>query len=196
MIVEDLGIVRGALTAVLSAEPDLDVTAEAAGEAVFAAVAEQRPDVIIIDVDQYDTPGLSVVRRLALELPDCGILALTGRITPRLVRAVIATNVRGLVSKDTPPEQLAALIRRIAGGERVVDPGAVAAALRAAANPLTAREREILRLAGDGLANKAIAAKLFLSPGTVRNHLYSAMRKLGIGDRLAAARRADELGWL
>jgi two-component system response regulator DesR len=196
LIVEDLVMVRGALAAILSAEPDLEVAAEAAGEPMFAAVAEQRPDVIIIDIDQYDTPSLAVARRLARELPDCGILALTGRATPRLVRAAIAADIRGLVSKDTPPERLATLIRRIAAGDRVVDPGAVAAALQATANPLTAREREILRLAGEGLSNKAIGAKLFLAPGTVRNHLYSAMRKLGIGDRLVAARRADELGWL
>lgn len=197
MIVGEVDLVRGALAARLTHEDDLEVTSEQPlrNDTVAIAIAD-RPAVVLINIDQYDTDGLAVARRLAQALPACRVLLLTHRQTPPLLRRAVAVGAWGLVSAEMSPEQLAQAIRRVAAGERVIDTELAVAALAAVENPLTAHERAALRLASEGLRSREIAARLYLSPGTVRNYLSQAIRKTGARNRLEAVRRAQNAGWL
>lgn len=197
MIVGELDLVRGALAAVLAQEDDLEVTSELpVREPAVTAADVRQPAVVILDLDQYGSDGLDTVRRLTEELPESRILVLTGQQAPELLRHALAAQVWGLVSAEASPDQLAAAIRQVAGGRRVIEAVLAAAALRPSRNPLTEQERSVLRLAGDGMRSREIAAQLYLSPGTVRNYLSAAMRKTGGRTRLEAVRVAKEAGWI
>jgi two-component system, NarL family, response regulator DesR len=196
MIVGEVDLVRGALAARLTHEDDLEVTELPLRDDTVAIAIADRPAVVLIDIDRYGAGGLAVARRLAAELPVCRVLLLTHRQTPPVVRRAMALGVWGLVSPEMSPEQLTQAIRRAVAGERVIDVGLALAALAAVDNPLTEHERAALRLAGEGLQSREIAARLYLSPGTVRNYLSQAIRKTGARNRLEAVRRAENAGWL
>jgi two-component system response regulator DesR len=197
LIAEDQAMVRGALKALLAMEEDLLVVAEAgrANEVVAAAIAS-RADVALLDIDMPGGDGISAAAALREALPRCHSLILTTFGKPGFLRRAMETGAYGFLLKDAPPDQLAHAIRRTAKGERVVDPGLAASALSDGVSPLTERERQVLAATDRGADLDEIARALFLSHGTVRNHLSNAIQKLGARNRSEAARLAEDKGWL
>lgn len=197
MIIGEKNLVRSALAARLALEDDLEVVSLLASrEDLVAVPGECQPAVVVVDIGHSEDAG-ATAERLAAGLPASRVLLLAaGPPAAAVVRQVLAAGVYGLVSRDAAPEQLVRMIRRVYAGEPVIDPTLVAAALHPASNPLTEQEQAVLLLAEDGLRAPDIAARLFLSRGTVRNYLSSAVRKTGARNRLEAARRARERGWM
>jgi two-component system response regulator DesR len=197
LLADDEHLIRGAVAALLGLEPDLEVVAEVGrGDEVAPAVAAHAPDVAVLDIDMPGADGLTVAERLNESGAACAVCILTSFGRPGYLRRAMAAGVRGFVAKDAPTEELAAAIRKVHAGGRYLDAELAASAMAAGDNPLTAREREILRLIGAGTETARIAALLHLSEGTVRNYLSSAMAKLGESNRLAAVRAAREMGWV
>jgi len=180
----------------LAGQPGLRIAAELRpDDDVAAVVGQHRPDVVLIDFNGSPAAALAAARQLAGPA-GCHVLMLTGQQNPDLIRDALAVQVRGFVDKDAAPEQLARSIRRVAAGERVIAPALAAAVLGPGGNPLSAREREVLLAAAEGLRSTEIARRLHLAPGTVRNYLSTAISKTGARNRLEAVRRAQEAGWL
>lgn len=197
MIVAELDLVRGALAAVLAHEPDLDIAADLSPAVdIVSAARAHHPAVAIIDIDQSGGDGLAGAERLAAGVPGCRLLLLSRQRTVPVLRRALAAGVWGMIGPDVPPDRLVQAIRQVAGGERVFDRELAVAALRPDDQQLTDRERAVLSLAGEGLRSPEIAERLFLSPGTVRNYLSAAKRKIGARTRLEAFRWAREKGWL
>ncbi|SDO37621.1 response regulator transcription factor [Actinacidiphila guanduensis] len=197
LLAEDMNMVRGALVALLSMEPDIEVVSEVDhGDRVVSTALECRPDIAVLDIDLPGTDGLSAATSLHELLPSCGTLILTSLGRPGLLQRALAARVSGFLLKDAPPEQLASAIRKVSAGERVVDPELVLAAWDHAQNPLTNRETEVLRLAAQGAEVGEIASTLFLSAGTVRNYLSTIVTKLNARNRVDAIRIAQAAGWL
>lgn len=197
LLAEDMHLIRGALAALLAAEPDIEVVAEvASGDAVAGAALEHRPDVAVLDVQMPGIDGIEAAVRLTGTLPDCKVLILTQLSRPELLRRALAADLPGFLLKDAPRAELADAIRRVAAGERVIDPKLAAATIRARPNPLTDREAAVLKLAAMGDDLSEIAAKLYLSRGTVRNYLAAIVTKLNARNRLDAVRIAAEAGWI
>ncbi|PYC67234.1 DNA-binding response regulator [Micromonospora arborensis] len=197
LLAEDQGMMRGALALLLNLEPDIDVVAEAgtAAEALRAAL-ETRPDVALLDIEMPDGSGLDVAAQLRQKLPHCRTLILTTFGRPGYLRRAMEAGAAGFLVKDGPVEQLAAAVRRVLAGERVLDPALAAAALSAGPNPLTDRERDVLVTAADGATVADIATRLHLSESTVRNYLSAAIGKTGTRNRIEAAHRARANGWI
>jgi two-component system response regulator DesR len=197
VIVEDMELLRDALAMVLASERDVSVTATlTSDDDVVSAAGALRPDVVIIGTERYDGQPREMAKRLCEQAPESMLLVLSGLQTPEALKEAMDAGVRGFLGKDTPPARLVQAVRRVADGERVVDPLLALAALHSTTNPLTGREREVMRLAAEGAPTAEIARRLFLATGTVRNHLSSGIRKAGARNRLEAVRRAQELGWL
>ncbi|WP_336852995.1 response regulator transcription factor [Sinomonas albida] len=197
LIADDQALVRGALAALLGLEPDLEVVAEVGrGDEVVSAVAEHRPDVAMLDVDMPGLDGISAAAALREAAPQCRVLMVTTFGRPGYLRRAMQAGAAGFVVKDTPARQLADAVRRVAAGLRVVDPALAAESLTAGESPLTERETDVLRAAAGGGTIANIARELFLSEGTVRNYLSSAIGKTGASTRAEAARIAEENGWL
>ncbi|GII78987.1 DNA-binding response regulator [Sphaerisporangium rufum] len=197
LVAAQLPLVRRGLVASLNGESDLRVVADvAAGEYVIPAAAELDPDIAVIDVDLPDVDGLTIAARLHEKVPRCRVLLLSARPNPGQVRRAFAAKALGFLSIDVAPEQLAEGIRRVAAGRKAVDSDLAIAALASADNPLTPRELDVLRIAAQGASSKEIAAKLYLSVGTVRNHLSRIICKTGARNRGDAVRIAGEAGWL
>ncbi|WP_433142759.1 response regulator [Actinomadura nitritigenes] len=197
LLADDHHVVRSALAALLSLEPDLTVVAEVErGDDVLAAARAARPDVAVLDVDMPGLDGLAAAAALHDGLPDVAVMILTGHGKPGHLRRALAANVRGFLLKTAPPDELAAGIRKVAAGERVLDPQLALTAWDLADNPLTPRETDVLRLAAEGAEAPEIAARLHLSAGTVRNYLTAVVTKLNARNRTDAARIAREAGWL
>lgn len=197
LIAEDMHLIRGALVALLSLEPDMQVVAELErGDTIVDTAVETRPDVAVLDIDLPGLDGLTAAERLYQRVPDCHTLVLTGLSQPGNLLRALQAHVRGFIVKDAPAETLADGIRRVARGERVIDPDLVAAALETGATPLTERETDVLRAAGSGLSTEEIALHLSLSPATVRNYLSNAISKVGARNRIDAIRIAHDAGWL
>ncbi len=197
MIAEDQTMVRQALAALLELEPDIHVVAEAAsGDEAVAMARKHQPDVAVLDIEMPGPSGIEVARQLkALGFPGKIVIVTTfGR--PGYLRAAMAAGASGFLLKDAPAAQLAAAIRRVAAGERVVDSALAAAALTEGESPLSQRETEVLAVAAGHESITEVADRLHLSPGTVRNHLSAAIGKLGARNRADAARIAREKGWL
>lgn len=193
-IVEEVGLLRSALGAVLSNEDDLEVVAELSTLDEFAATPRAKAaDVAVVGVAGA---GLRGLRWLTEAAPDCAVLLLNAVRDPELLQEALLAGARGFVGRDLPPAELAGLVRLVARGEVVVDPATAVAALGPSTNPLTDRERQVLRIAAEGVPIKEIARRLFLAHGTVRNHLSSILRKTGTRNRLQAIRRAQQDGWL
>jgi two-component system response regulator DesR len=197
LVAEDQGMVRGALAALLRLEKDIEVVAETGrGDEVLAAAVAAHPDVVLLDIELPGIDGLTAAAALREALPTSRVMMLTtfGRIG--YLRRAIEAGAVGFLLKDAPATELATAIRRVMAGERVVDPALALTALSEGENPLTTREREVLAAALDGATIKDIAARLFLTEGTVRNHLSVAIQKVGGRNRIEAARLAEEKGWL
>ncbi|MFE3195208.1 response regulator [Nocardia sp. NPDC059240] len=197
LLADDQALVRGALAALLSLEADLDVVAEVGrGDEVLAAVARTNPDVALLDVEMPGMDGIAAAAQLHAAHPEVRILMVTTFGRPGYLRRAIDAGASGFVVKDTPARELADAVRRVHMGLRVVDPALATETLTAGTSPLTAREREVLAAAADGATAGAIAKRLHLSEGTVRNHLSSAIGKTGTRTRAEAVRAAERLGWL
>jgi len=197
LLADDQALVRGALSALLSLESDLEVVAEVGtGDAVVAAVLEHRPDVALLDVEMPGLDGISATAEVRRAAPETKVLIVTTFGRPGYLRRALQAGARGFVVKDTPAAQLADAVRRVHAGLRVVDPALATDSLLAGESPLTTRETEVLQAARDGSSVAAIAAKLFLSEGTVRNHLSAAIGKTNATNRTEAVLIADGNGWL
>lgn len=197
LLADDQALVRGAMAALLGLEGDLEIVAEVgSGDEVLDAARRTLPDVAVLDIEMPGTDGIAATAVLARELPETRVLIVTTFGRPGYLRRALEAGARGFVVKDTPSDKLAEAVRTVARGGRVVDPSLATESVVDGPNPLTDREREVLRHALDGGSAAAIAARVHLSPGTVRNHLSSAIGKTGSATRVEAARRAQDLGWL
>jgi two-component system response regulator DesR len=197
LLADDQSLVRGALAALLNLEDDLEVVAEVGrGDEVLPAVQRTEPDVALLDIEMPGLDGLAAAGALAAAAPEVRVLILTTFGRPGYLRRAMEAGANGFVVKDAPAEQLADAVRRTARGERVVDPALAAATLAGGASPLTSRERDVLVAARDGAAVAEVARRLFLSEGTVRNYLSSAIGKTGTRNRVEAVRVAEAKGWL
>ncbi len=197
LLAEDQAMVRGALAALLALEGDIAVVAEVMrGDAVVRAAMSARPDVALLDIEMPGMDGLAAAAALRANVPDCRVLILTTFGRPGYLQRAMASGAAGFLLKDAPARDLAAAIRRVMAGERVVDPALAIAALSNGGSPLSPRERDVLAAARDGAGIAAIAAALYISEGTVRNHLSAAIQKLGVHNRVEAARLAEQKGWL
>jgi two-component system, NarL family, response regulator DesR len=197
LLADDQELIRSALAALLGLQEDFEVVAAVGrGDEVVDAVRVHQPDVALLDIEMPGIDGLAAAAVLAQEVPRCRSLILTTFGRPGYLRRAMESGASGFVVKDAPAEQLADAIRRVAAGERVVDPALAAETLAGGASPLTARERDVLVAARPGATVAEIAQKLFLSEGTVRNYLSAAIAKAGARNRAEAVRTADERGWL
>lgn len=197
LIADDQNLVRGALAALLGLEPDLEVVAQVArGDEVVAAARVSRPDVALLDVQMPGIDGLTATALLRREVPTCRVLVVTTFARPGYLRRALEAGASGYMVKDATPAALADAVRRVRAGLRVVDPELAAESLAAGDTPLTGRERDVLLAARDGSTVAAVAARLFLSEGTVRNYLSAAIGKTGTRTRAEAIGVADRNGWL
>ncbi|MER5201871.1 response regulator transcription factor [Streptomyces sp. NPDC002825] len=196
-VADNEAFIRDSLTVLLSAHDDLEVVATAAdGTGAVEAVRAGGVDVALLDLDMPVMDGLAAAEAIRDSGAACGIVVLTSHGRPGHLQQALAFGVRGFVTKNTPAARIAEVIRTVHGGGRHIDPDIATDALTLGGNPLTTREREVLRLAGEGLSNGRIAARLHLAEGTVRNYMSSVLTKLGADNKLAAHRRAKETGWL
>ena len=197
VVAEDQALVLGALATLLDLEPGLTVVGRAAdGEAALAMVRELAPDVLVSDIEMPGLTGLELAARLFGEGAATAVVIVTTFGRAGYLRRALDTGVRGYLLKDSPPDRLADAVRRVAAGGRAIAPELAERAWDAEADPLTDRERAVLRLAAEGRSNKEIARALDLSPGTVRNYLSEACGKLDAANRLEAGRIARDNGWL
>ena len=197
LLAEDQEMVRGALAALLGLEDDIEVVAQVGrGDEVVEAALAARPDAALLDIEMPGIDGLEAAAALHDALPGCKVLILTTFGRPGYLARAMRAGVSGFLVKDAPAEQLATAIRRALAGASVIDPALAASALAAGPNPLTERERDALGAAAAGATVADVAAQLFLSEGTVRNYLSTAIAKTGTRNRVEAARLARERGWL
>lgn len=196
VVAEDQGMVLGALAALLELEPDIAVVGRAPdGLAAWGLLQRELPDVLLSDIEMPGMTGLELAARVLAERLPVHVLIVTTFGRPGYLRRALDAGVRGYLLKDQPSEELAAAVRRVAAGQRVVAPE-LAEAAWGASDPLSERERAVLRLAEEGRSNKDIAQALGLSHGTVRNYLHEAASKLGADNRVEATRIARANGWL
>jgi two-component system, NarL family, response regulator DesR len=197
LLAEDQAMVRGALAALLDLEEDIEIVAEASrGDEVIPAALRSAPDVALLDVEMPGGDGLGAAAALREQLPSCRVIILTTFGRAGYLKRAMENGAAGFLLKDAPSSELAKAIHRVVQGERVVDPDLAAVALSAGDNPLTEREREVLAASEDGATIQDVAARLYLSEGTVRNYLSAAIKKLGTRNRVEAARLAERRGWL
>ncbi|WP_229890727.1 response regulator transcription factor [Streptomyces mashuensis] len=190
-------MMRGALALLLGLEEDIEVVAQVGnGDEIVRTAAEVRPDVALLDIELPGRSGLDAAADLRKQLPDCRVLILTTFGRPGYLRRAMEAGASGFLVKDGPVEDLAAAVRRVLAGERVIDPALAAAALSAGPNPLTQRERDVLAAAVDGATVADIATRVHLSPATVRNYLSAAIGKTQTRNRMEAVRAARQNGWL
>jgi two-component system response regulator DesR len=188
---------RAGLAALLGGENQIEVIAESAysHDPVSAAI-RVRPDVLLLDIDQTNGhSSINAVTELRERLPSCRVVMLTVSGWPGLLRRAMDAQVMGLLDKDAPPAHLAEMIRKVAAGERVVDPNLAVTALYLSASPFTEREMDVLRIAAEGASAAEIAQKLSLTQGTVRNYLSRIMNKTSARTRIDAVRIAQNSGW-
>jgi len=197
LLADDQAMIRGAFAALIGLGPDMRVVAQVgSGEEVVRAALRSTPDVALLDVQMPGLDGLSAASSLAEQLPGCRVIILTTFGRPGYLRRAMEAGASGFLVKDAPVEQLAAAIRRVLAGERVVDPSLAAAALSAGPDPLTERERDVLGAAADASTVADIAQRLHLSESTVRNYLSSAIGKTRTRNRMEAVQAARANGWL
>jgi two-component system, NarL family, response regulator DesR len=196
VIAEDQAMVLGALSALLEIEGDIEVVARARnGEEALSLTLAHAPDVLLTDIEMPEQTGLEVAAQLKEQRVRTRVVILTTFARPGYLRRALEAGAAGYLLKDAPAERLADAVRRVHAGLRVVDPE-LASEAWSEADPLTDRERQVLRLAEEGRSGTEIAGKLGLSEGTVRNYLSEAISKLGASNRVEAARLARTKGWL
>ena len=194
LIAEDQAMVRGALATLLDLEEDIEVVASASdGMEALRMIGQLAPEVVLTDIEMPNMTGLDLARELERE--EIQVIILTTFARPGYLRRALDAGVRGYLLKDAPAEQLAAAVREVAAGGRAISPE-LAAEAWSESDPLTDRERQVLRLAGDGVSGADIAERMHLSEGTIRNYLSEAIGKLGAANRVEAARIARQKGWL
>jgi two-component system response regulator DesR len=197
LLAEDQAMVRGALSALLSLEDDIEIVAEASrGDEVLPAALDTLPDVALLDIEMPGGDGLEAATVLHERLPSCLVIILTTFGRSGYLKRAMESGAVGFLLKDAPASELAEAIRSAMKGERVVDTALAAAALSEGDNPLTEREREVLAASEGGATIEDISARLYLSEGTVRNYLSTAIKKLAARNRVEAARLAEKKGWL
>jgi two-component system, NarL family, response regulator DesR len=197
LLAEDQGMMRSALALLLALEEDIEVVGQADnGGAVLDMALKLSPDVVVLDIEMPGRSGLDVAADMRERLPACKVLIVTTFARPGYLRRALEVGARGFLAKDGPVEDLAAAIRKVHAGVEVIDPGMAVAALAAGPNPLTDRERDVLRSASDGATISDIADRLFLSQSTVRNYLSTAIGKTRTRNRMEAVRAAQHNGWL
>ena len=197
LIADDQLLIVGALAALLDTEPDISVVATfTSADGVVSYVQHERVDVALLDIEMPGQSGLDLAEQLMRLDAPCRVIMVTTFGRPGYLHRALEAGVSGFVVKETPPEQLGEAIRKVAAGLRVVDPELASAARGNQANPLTAREKELCRLAVTGAEVRSIARTMHLSEGTVRNHISSVLAKTNTTNRYAAARAAERLGWL
>jgi two-component system response regulator DesR len=202
LLADDQAMIRQAFSALLQLESDIQVVGQAGDvPETVRKVAETSPEVVLLDVQMPspvdpESDGIDACAAIVSAQPATKVIILTTFGRPGYLRRAMEAGAVGYMVKDAPAEQLIEGIRRVHAGLRVVDPALAAASLSIGPSPLTARETEVLAAAATGASTSAIAGRVFLSEGTVRNHLSSAMGKLGAGTRAEAVRIATENGWL
>ena len=197
LLADDQALVRGAMGTLLDLEPDIEVVAQVGRvDEVVAAARETGVDVCLLDIQMPGTDGVEAARQVRDQLPGVRVVMVTTFDRPGYLKRALDAGAVGFVVKTTPAARLAEAVRRAHAGLRTVDPQLANDLLFSGPNPLTAREQEVLSLARGGEPVARLARKLFLSPGTVRNHLSSAIGKTGAANRVEAARIATERGWL
>jgi two-component system response regulator DesR len=197
LLAEDQGMMRGALALLLRLEPDIEVVAEVgSGTDVVPTALATWPDVALLDIEMPGCSGLDAAAALRRELPSCKVLIVTAFGRAGYVRRAMEAGASGILVKDGPVENLAAAIRTVLAGDRVIDPSLAAAALSAGPNPLTERERGVRAAAADGSTIADIAKRLHLSESTVRNYLSAAIGKTNSRNRIEAVQAARAQGWL
>ncbi len=197
LLAEDQTMVLGALAALLEMEDDIEVVGRArSGDEALKLVQQHRPSVFITDIEMPTMTGLEVAAELKRRGVPVRVIILTTFARAGYLRRALDAGASGYLLKDMPAEQLADAVRRVHRGLRVIDPQLAAEAWTEEPDPLTERERQVLRLAGEGMASSDIATELNLSEGTVRNYLSEAINKMGAANRVEAARLARTKGWL
>ena len=196
LLAEDQDMVRGAIAALLSLEPDIEIVDQVdRGDELVAHALAHLPDVALVDIEMPGQDGIDAAAELKRKMPDCRVLILTTFGKPGLLRRAMAAGASGFMLKDARAEELAVAIRKTAAGERVLDHKLAAEALSEGDSPLSARESEVLEASADGSSVIEVAGRLHLSEGTVRNHLSAAIQKLNARNRADAARIAKLKGW-
>ncbi len=196
VLADDEDLIRGAMASLLGLEDDIEVVAEASTTTDAVALTRQHtPDIAVLDLEMPPADGLRAAEEIRDD-PGTTVVLVTRHARPGVLRRALGVGVAGFVPKTTPAEQLAEILRGVAAGHRYVDPEIAASALTENECPLTDRELDVVRAARTGDSVKAIADQVHLAPGTVRNYLSSAMTKLGVSSRHAAAYRAWEEGWI
>jgi two-component system response regulator DesR len=197
LLAEDQAMIREALAALLSFEDDIEVVAQVGrGDEVLKTATSTCPDVALLDIEMPGMDGLAAAAELHARLPRTKIVILTTFGRPGYLRRAMESGVSGFIVKDSPADKLAATIRQVRDGLRVIDPDLAAAALAEGASPLTPRERDVLAASTDGTTIQQIARTVCLSEGTVRNYLSACIGKTGARNRAEAHRIAEERGWL
>ena len=196
LLAEDQAMVRGALAALLALEPDIEVVgALAEGEGAWRELQRLRPDVLVTDIEMPGLTGLELAQRIQRHELPVKVVIVTTFACGGFLRRALEAGVAGYLLKDAPAERLAEAVRQVHRGGRAIDPE-LALEAWGEADPLNERERQVLRLAGEGRSSAEIAAQLNLSQGTVRNYLSEAIGKLGVGNRIEAYRLARQRGLL
>lgn len=196
VIAEDQSLLRGAIATLLSLENDIEVLAQASdGVQALELVNKLEPDVLLTDIEMPHASGIDVATKLKQSGSKTKVMIVTTFARPGYLERARSAGVMGYVLKDAPSESLAQSLRKVARGQLVIEQG-LAESAWASPDPLSDRERDILRLAEKGQTNKEIADALHLSAGTVRNYLADATQKLGANNRIEASRIARENGWL
>lgn len=196
VLAEDQAMVRGALSALLGLEPDIEVLGAAAdGEAAWRMLQQLRPDILVTDIEMPGLSGLELAQRIARQGLPIKVVIVTTFARSGFLRRALDAGVCGYLLKDAPAEKLADALRQVQHGGRAIDPQ-LALDAWSQADPLNDRERQVLRLSGDGRSASEIATHLGLSHGTVRNYLSECIGKLGVANRIEAYRLARQKGWL
>ncbi len=196
IIVEDQALVRGAISALLDFEENINVVAQAENGALAIPLIEQfTPDIVLTDIEMPEMSGIELVEKIAVQHPKIKTMIMTTFSRCGYIKRSISAGVSAFILKEAPTEYLVSAINKVMLGKKVIDPELAMSALDDC-DPLTEKERKALRLASEGLTTVEIAAKLFLSEGTVRNYLSDAIAKLNATNRIDAARIAQQKGWL
>lgn len=197
VLADDQALVRGAIAALLELEGDIEVVAQASnGRELLDAVQTHHPQVAVVDIEMPDLDGIAATQAITETAADTKTLILTTFGRPGYLKRALSAGAKGFMVKETPAEELAAAVRTIAAGGTAVDQKLATESLFEGDNPLTEREIEVLKIAEKGLKVQEIATQVYLSPGTVRNYLSSAISKTHADTSAGAARKARELGWL
>jgi len=197
IVAEDQAMVLGALAALLETEPDIAVCDRASnGHEALDAITRHKPNILVTDIEMPGMTGLTLAAEVRDRFPATRVIILTTFARPGYLRRALDAGAKGYLLKDRPAAELADAVRRVHRGLRVIDPDLAAEAWDSGPDPLTDRERQILREAGEGKSSQEIADSLRLSEGTVRNYLSEAISKLGAANRIDAARIARAKGWL